>query len=700
MEGLLNVKSAEQVQNEEDEANRPIPILPKYHDPLAHYIRSGFSQAKEARRQSVGNEDSIDIIFEQSQRQIDCVYDPSILSAIREMGGSEAYEPLTIQKSLATEAWLRDVLSSAEKPWGLENTPIPDLPENMLAQIEREMEEHYEKDIPQDIKESNDPKAQEYIEQKMFQDSSQRRDDVMAGQIQEAKKSCERMERYINDQLVEGRLPQALNEFVENLTRKPIAILKTGYSQTETKTVNVRNQETGAIETRVVNKKIRKFTAPRPEDVYFQAGALDIENGDLFEIARFHASEIQKLKNTNNYRAKAIDAVLEEYGRGGLREWTDRIHEQSEAISGMPFAGNSYNGEIDAVLYYGKVQGTYLKEWEIPNITNEFEFYPITAMLIGNYVVMATINPDPLGRKPYFVTSLEKKAKRIYGRSIPQKVREAQRAANIAKRALVDNLAIASGFQAVVNVSALAEGEAENIGSIYRGKIWQTTDRPSGSDNRPITFFSPNMMSAELTNVLQKFYNDADRSSGIPAYIQGDGTATKSGALGTAKGLALMLSASSKTMKQIIYNIDDDIFVPMITMLYDMNMRDPEVPENCKGDLIVRPRGASSLAVKEHLQEQRAIFLQTALGNQKIMEILGDKGLIVLLREQVKGLDLPPYAVIPSDQELESGRKEEYEQMFAQVIQLAMENQMIDEQTAQMLMNPEAVLMQQEGQNE
>jgi len=69
-------------------------------------------------------------------RQRNGEYDPDKLAAIREVGGSEIYMMLTQVKCRATESWVQEILfPPGERPYGIEPTPIPDLPPQVKAQL-------------------------------------------------------------------------------------------------------------------------------------------------------------------------------------------------------------------------------------------------------------------------------------------------------------------------------------------------------------------------------------------------------------------------------------------------------------------------------------------------------------------------------------------------------------------------------------
>lgn len=80
------------------------------------------------------------------------------------------------------------------------------------------------------------------------------------------------------------------------------------------------------------------------------------------------------------------------------------------------------------------------------------------SQLIGNYVIKAEINGDPMGRVPYNFASFRKRNGSIWGAGVPEIIKDSQDACNAAARAMINNMAISSGPQVMVDVSQLPPG--------------------------------------------------------------------------------------------------------------------------------------------------------------------------------------------------------------------------------------------------
>ena len=660
----------------------------RYTSELAAYIRKGFEAARTSRSSAGNGRSSVDTRIIESRRQVNCIYDTTTLNAIQQFGGCKDYDPLTIQKCLVAESWIKDIMSPADdKPWTIDPSPIPDLPDEAKAEIEKQAMEFYMDGAPEELKDDPSPEAAAEIEELVGEKSAELRDTELQYAQEESRKRAKRMEQKIYDQLVDGDFMDAFDGFLQYLCRSLVGIIKGPVYKNKKALAyqSMEDQWSVAIE----DKEQQYYYAPDPQNVYFSPSCLHQDTGDVFEIMPFQSSSIQELIGVTGYNDKAIEQVMSDHQSGGLREWTNNGWETQSIENRPQHLNQEYNAEIDAIDYWGKVPGEHLIQWGLSStqIENPSFYYDVHAILIGTEVILSELNPDKLGRRPYHITSFEKQANSIYGRGIPEKVRPAQKAANMTRRALINNVAIASGPQVMINSDAVANGEV--ITAMHAWKIWQYKFI-QGMAQQPVSFFQPDDNSESLSTLLEKFYNDADRDTGIPRYIQGDQAGAMRGAAGTMGGLGMLMNAASKSMKRVLSNVDTDIFNRVIQYQYDINMRDPNIPQEYKGDFNIRTKGSLALAVKEQLQQARAEFMQTVLNSKVLFGIVKKEGVVTLLREITKGLDMPTN-FIPSNQAIENESMGETEQQVMELLQAGVENGIIDEQQAQLLVDPEAV---------
>ena len=289
--------------------------------------------------------------------------------------------------------------------------------------------------------------------------------------------------------------------------------------------------------------------------------------------------------------------------------------------------------------------------------------YPIEGWVVGHWVIKAVINPDPLGRKPYYNASYEEVPGAVWGNSVADLCRDTQDICNAAARSLVNNMSISSGPQVVYNIDRLPQGE--NITQLYPWKVWQVTSDPMAGSAAPMQFYQPNSLAAELMSVYEKFATLADEYTGIPRYMTGDSPA--GGAGRTASGMSMLMTNAGKSIKQVIANIDNTVIKPAIDRLYFYNMRYGKDPD-LKGDVNVRAKGAASLVIKEQAQVRQNQFLQIALSSPIAQQVIGMEGIAELLRQSAKTLDLNPDHIVPPMEVLKQRQAQQQQMMMQQMM--------------------------------
>jgi hypothetical protein len=477
-----------------------------------------------------------------------------------------------------------------------------------------------------------------------------------------ADRTAERMEVKMDDQLKEGNWSRAFADFLDDITTFPSAIMKGPVVRKRPKMKWVPGQN-GQYVMDVQDELVLEWERVDPFNLYPAADATSIDDGYLIERHKLHRSDLQALIGVEGYSDGAIRAVLEEYGKGGLRDWiyVDMNKASAEGKSTMGVQQNP-SELIDALQFWGSVQGQLLRDWGLPeeDIPDPLMDYPIEGWVIGNWVIKAVVNPDPLGRKPYFKASYEEVPGAFWGNSVADLCRDTQDICNAAARSLVNNMSISSGPQVVYNIDRLPQGE--NITQMYPWKVWQVTSDPLAGSAPPMQFYQPDSLASELMAVYEKFATLADEYTGIPRYMSGDSPA--GGAGRTASGMSMLMSNAGKAIKQVIANIDEAVISPVIERLYYYNMRYGDDPD-LKGDINIIARGATSLVVKEQAQVRQNQFLQVALQSPIVQQVIGMEGIAELLRQAAKTLDLNPDHIVPPIEILKQ-RMAQQQQMAAQ----------------------------------
>jgi methyl coenzyme M reductase subunit D len=609
---------------------------------LAAHVRTRWDSARIAKRK-------LEERMLQCLRQRNGEYDPDKLSEIKAQGGSDIFINLTSVKCRAATSWLRDTLlgSGADKPWSIESTPIPDLPPEVTQGMMNAMAQQLQTMMMQ---------GQPMPDESTLRDiAGQMKDEALRKLKEESDARMERMERKMEDQLDEGGWTQAFNEFLDDIVTFPYAVLK-GPIKRKRKTLQWQNGK--LVPTEIIRNEWERVD---PFYIYWAPWAWELNDGYVIERHRLTSDDLQALIGVPGYNDDAIRTVLNDFGTEGMKQWlwTDASKAQAE---GKYVTEAIVSGDlVDAIQLWDSVKGSLLIEWGLTEkeIPDPALTYPCEVWLIGSTVIRAVLNYDPLGRKPYYLTSYENTPGAVDGKGVTDLCRDAQSMVNASGRALANNMGISSGPQVGVNISRLPPGE--DITDLHPWKIWQFQASDYGDSSAPLTFFQPQSNAQELMAVFEKFSARADEDTMIPRYMTGENTP---GAGRTSSGLSMLISNAGKGIKQVISNIDQNVIVPAIERLYQDNLRYSQDPD-LVGDVNIVAKGATSLVIKEAEAVRRNEFLQMVLNSPVAQQIVGMDGAAELLRESARNLSGNVDRIVPDRNQLSTMQQQQ--QMIQQL---------------------------------
>lgn len=627
---------------------------------LAAHVRKRWNSAQIAKQ-------TPEVRLLQCMRQRNGEYDPDKLAEIKKQGGSEIYMMLTSTKCRGASSWLRDTLlgTGSDKPWSLDSTPIPDLPPEVQQMAMAAMQ--------QAIQMYQQTQGQPPSEQQIADEMGNMKDKAMRYLKDEADERVDRMEKKMEDQLIEGLFLEALTEFLDDIVTFPTAILK-GPVPRKRKTLEWKGGGLVPVE-----KIVLEWERVDPFMAYPAAWASSPHDGPFIERHRLSRMDLEAMQGVEGFNDAALQSVLTNFGTQSNSWLSTSIDTQVAAAADKPQSETDRNDDvIDALQLWDNVQGKMLVEWGMSDkdVPDANKSYPCEVWLIGTTVIKAVLNYDPLGRKPYYTASYEKIPGAFWGNGVADLVRDCQQMCNAAARSLSNNMGISSGPQVGVNVSRLPAGES--VSQMYPWKIWQFQNSDYQDATAPLTFFQPQSNANELMAVFEKFQTLADEYSGIPRYMTGENTP---GAGRTASGLSMMISNASKSIKSVISTIDHKVFTPMLERLYQHNLRYSQDPDLI-GDINIVAKGAMSMVAKESAAVRRNEFLQLVLGSPIAQQIVGPLGTAELLRENAKLLDINVDKVVPTRDELTAQQAQLAQQQAAiQQAALQPETETIEFQT-------------------
>lgn len=617
-------RAAERVQNQ--------PVITG----LAAYVRRCFDMAQQAKRSQVEER------LLRAIRQRRGEYDPEVMAEIRKQGGSEIYMMLTSNKCRAAGSWIKDVMfgTADQSPWTVAPTSEPSLNPQDTELVARQAANEAMQLEMQGMAPVQTPDQMRVIVQRVA-------DRRIADMRRWADDKMKVMRSKMQDQLEEGRWYEEMDKFIDDLVTFPFAIMK-GPVPRKRKTLEWVAGADGSFNPDIKETIRLEWERVDPFRAYWAPHATNPDDGYFVEHHRMSRADLNSLLGVEGYDEAAIRAVLDEYGRGGLNGWLMVNQAMQDQAAGKSVSAVQSDPEplIDALQFWGQVQGKMLVEWgmdeaQVPDLLKD---YDCEVWIIGRWVIKAILNADPYGCKPYYKTCYENIPGAFDGNGVSDLVRDTQRMCNAAARAMANNMGIGSGPQVVVYADRIAPGE--DVTQLYPWRIWQMTSDPYGGTQKPVEFFMPDSHAQELMAIYEKFAVLADEYSGVPRYMTGDAPAQGAGR--TASGMSMLMSNAGKAIKQVIGNIDHDVTGPLMERLYYYNMRYSDDPD-LKGDVRVVARGVTVLIAKEQAQVRMNEILNIVSSNPMFLNIVGEEAIADLLREITKPLNInivPPPEVI------------------------------------------------------
>lgn len=641
---LLRVVSPAELNEQEQQryaemadAGRPPPIAD-----LGSFVRQRWNMMRDHRN---SGDNPINERLLRAQRMFEGRYDPSKLAEIKKFGGSEVYSRLVATKCGGATSLLRDVYLGAERPWSIEPEADPEVPPEVHANI-----------VGLLAAEVGNMQA---MGQPVLPDQVQMRlTDLMYAAKQAARRNgmqrADEAGNKIQELLEAGGFYDALGEFLVDLPLFPFAVLKGPVVRMMPRLTWLGNQPS------IQNKPQMFWERVDPFNFYWSPGATRISDAEIIERKRYTRTDLNDLLGLPGYDQDAVRAVLEEYDNG-LRDWLDAPDTEAALNVGRENPTTNRSMMIDGIEYHGNVQGRKLLNEGVdarlvPDLDRD---YAVQTWVIGRHTLKTQLNPSPRQRHPYFITSFKKVPGTIVGQGLPDILEDFQEVANATLRSLVNNMAIASGPQVVIDDSRLAPNE--NADELYPWKRWRVISDPFGSQREPITFFQPQSNSQELLMVYSQISGIADDISAIPRYATGE--SLKGGAGRTASGLSMLMNNSSKVLQTVASNVDTDAMRPALTGLYDMIML-TDTSGMLTGAEQITVNGVNVALQRETEHQKQLQFLQIT-ANPIDAPILGKVGRARVLRGVAGNLGVPD-DVVPSDSAIEQQMRAEQQLTIAQ----------------------------------
>lgn len=590
------------------------------HTSLAKFVRERFNEAEQHRRET-GIEDRL----LRNLRANKCEYQPDEKGLLGPY--NDVYIGIPALKARAAESWIKDIiLNNIEKPWTLDPTPIPDLPEKareaaidlLLKEIPMMGGVEALKDRARGLKLVYNNIARE-----------------------EASRATKRMEQLIEDQHAEGHWVHAFGQFICELTVYPTAFMRGPIDIQQPYAKWDGDEYKVSVGTIPVSRCVSAF------DAYPSKTSTNTQDGEFFiEKAAFAHGDIHALINVQGFNEGNVRKALADYSDGfdlNLFAAAERDRLENKNQGGAI----GHRNVLETIIYNGKILGAKLAEEGVivkdPQASYECEIW-----VLGDYTLRAILNPDPLGKRPVDSTSFRKLPGSPWGQSTLDLAYEPGRICNAQARALVRNMSYSSG--PIGEVTAERVADTQDPTHIEPYKVVLVGPDMTGSGAAAYRFHNVGSIADQLLQVFERYMKVADDLTGVPSYVLGNPSVAGAGR--TMGGLAMLMGNAAKGIKNVQLNIDLDVLAPHVRRYFVRNMKVSK-DDSIKADARVLARGAMGLLQRELSQTRTVEMLQLLAPYIEKWEQL-PKGIKIMLREVFKNTGLPVDDIIP-DPDKEEG---------------------------------------------
>ena len=622
------------------ESGSPIPDM-KIDDEysIVAYLESCWQEAKKAK------EEFAEAQILKNMKQIDGSYDITKLNAIKQIGGSEVFMMITDAKCKNAANWVEELLFQPnQKPWDINPTPIPELPDYVMQEIQQESFSEIMPMLLEELQASGQPLSPELVQERLAQIMPEVQEKVKEVVYEKALDLSEAISQEIDDKLIEGGWYSALKKCIPNVVMHTGII--TGPVPRKRKSIKIKPMPDGKLTSYIVDGVIPTWDSVHPLNIYPSPDSTDTNDGYLFERIKLTPMMLQELMGVPSYEDEEIKEVLKEIGEGKLNNWLSVDQEKAD-IDDTPSLLSYDSKKIEGLKFFGAIQGEKILQWgkikgpDGKKLDKDL-YYNVILYKIGKHIISVQFNKDPLGRKPYYKASFEEIDGAFWGKGLPQIIVDVQGVCNAMARAIVNNAGMASGPQVERNIDRIPSS-ARQDNKLIPWKVWDVTSDMMTNNAPAMNFYQPPMVVERLMNVYNTFSKIADEHSGVPAFAHGDPQV--GGAGSTASGLSMLLGSAARGIKAIIKAIDEAIIKPSVERQYMWLIeRNEYFGMIC--DYQIVSGGTMAALAREQMAARRIEFMNST-ANPVDAQIMGMEGRKYVLEETAKSVNMDLTRYIP-----------------------------------------------------
>lgn len=447
--------------------------------------------------------------------------------------------------------------------------------------------------------------------------------DLAKNQIKLAEDKAERAAQQIYDWMVEYKHPAELRKVIFDGARIGTGVLMGPIPETSRAMV-VRKQEpqqptTGMLATAGAAKKaaysvemVQKIKpAARWLDPwrFFPAAGCgeDVHNGGhCFVVDSLLPTQLSDMKDdpAGMYLPDAIDKVLKEGPSAALAEAELPDDKQDR---------NAKAKHFEVWHFYGKVPRRAFEAAnadqadELEDMRNQV-FCIVT--VVNDTVIRAVLPALDTDRLPFHVFNWRRRPGSWAGVGVAEQVRTPQRMLNAAWRRLLNNAGQSSGSQVVVDQNSVEPSDGK--WNLTPDKLWWLKPGAAIDDVRKaFAAFQWPSTTQQLLAMIEAIYRLFEEHASIPLITQGQSGDTTPD---TFSGQQLQDNNANQLLRDVGFGLNDTVTTPLVDMMYEWLLLDPEVPDDMKGDYKVDTSGALAI-IEKALQRQSILAMFNMMGN-------------------------------------------------------------------------------------
>ena len=419
--------------------------------------------------------------------------------------------------------------------------------------------------------------------------------------------ACDNMRIRIADDLFECNWDEKFSRAVLDLVVNGTMIIKGPFASSGTIKKWKKNDDSYEMQ---ADQDIRAdIEVVSPFEFYPDPAAFDIKDA-MWAIHRHVLNKAQLLafKNQAGFDEKEIENVIEakQSGNWVAETWESRIYSLNRSQAQF-----SQSERYIAYEHWGWLTAEQLNSaGHLVDSNDKNKQFMCCVWVIDSYCIKISVSGLENPSLPFMVCPYEKILYNIWGRSLPEKMRDPQEIVNASARAMVDNMGIAAGPQVIYDTSRMVNGF--KFDGLKPWGVWSVKTM-EGMNQPPVQFVQTPSILGELKVLQDNFKLFIQEVTSMPDMTQGFAGTASGQHNRTASGMSMLFNAANSYIKGIVFNIDNYVTKQLIRRLYDWNMQFSNLDE-IKGDFTIVAGGV-----------QEMINIESKLSNmQELSQIMMD----------------------------------------------------------------------------